>query len=591
MFQFRHYLFYAFVVGNLYGMVKSQENIESVCVLKDAPNQCGAFCLSAQLPFIDHNYRVQRQLKSLTEMLERIEKSALTVQKEYPENLERIQQNPLNLQKENQAQLDRIEKEIRESKAFMEIIRRENQVKLDRIEKGSQETQTTMEGIQTKSQAKMDSILQKAKIISLGFQWIESRYFYIENNAKLSWTSAENTCRKRGGHLAAFDNQKEFDAVTAKLHRNTPYWLGISDRKKEGEFVSESGNRPKILTFAHGEPNNQGGNEDCVDIYNGVMNDLPCDLQRHFICQLDKDGDKLQNQFAGNIRLLWFKTLENFEMIKFGILLLYASFACNLCGMAKSLEHTGSACVLTDAPNQCGAFCLSAQLPFIDHNYKVQGQLSSLTKILNEALIRLEEIEKAQKESAANVAKLQQENQAQMNKIEKELLESKATVERIQQENLAKMLKIENVTLESEKTMKEIQKIVQEHKVIPPGFQRIESRYFYIEGENKQTWANAEDTCRKKGGHLAAFKSRKELDAVTAKLREYTPYWLGISDQEKEGDFVTASGNRPIFLAWGRGEPNNLNKKEHCVDIFRGFMNDLPCNLTRFFICQLGSEV
>ncbi|KAI8042545.1 hypothetical protein M5D96_003858 [Drosophila gunungcola] len=135
----------------------------------------------------------------------------------------------------------------------------------------------------------MDSILQKAKIISLGFQWIESRYFYIENNAKLSWTSAENTCRKRGGHLAAFDNQKEFDAVTAKLHRNTPYWLGISDRKKEGEFVSESGNRPKILTFAHGEPNNQGGNEDCVDIYNGVMNDLPCDLQRHFICQLDSE--------------------------------------------------------------------------------------------------------------------------------------------------------------------------------------------------------------------------------------------------------------------------------------------------------------
>ncbi|XP_017113571.1 accessory gland protein Acp29AB-like [Drosophila elegans] len=270
-------------------------------------------------------------------------------------------------------------------------------------------------------------------------------------------------------------------------------------------------------------------------------------------------------------------------MIKFGILLLYASFGCNLCGMAKSLEHTSSACVLTDAPNQCGAFCLSAQLPFIDHNYKVQGQFSSITKILNEALKRLEDIEKAQKESAAN--------QALMEKIEKELLESKATVEKIQQENLAKMDKIEKVILESEKTIKEIQKIVQEPKVIPPGFQRIESRYFYIESENKQTWNNAEDTCRKMGGHLAAFKSRKELDAVIAKLRQGHAYWLGVSDQENEGDFVTASGNKPIFMTWGRGEPNNLNKREHCVDIYRGFMNDLPCNLQLHFICQLDSEV
>uniref|UniRef100_A0A6P4FJZ5 Hepatic lectin-like n=1 Tax=Drosophila rhopaloa TaxID=1041015 RepID=A0A6P4FJZ5_DRORH len=280
MIKFGIYLLYAFVACNLYGMAYSQNHTNSVCILEDAPSQCGAFCLSAQRPFIDHNYKVQRQMDSISEILneiqkrlDRIEEAILARQTESPSNFERNLQDAQTSQKENQAKMERIANGLLVTEANIERIQRETQATMDRIEKGTLETQET--------------IFQEVKSISMGFQWIESRYFYIENNFKQTWIDAEDTCRKMGGHLAAFQNQKEFNAVTAKLHHNIAYWLGISDREKEGEFVTASGNPPTFLTWNRGEPNNAGGKEDCVNIWNGKINDVPCEFQRHYICQSD----------------------------------------------------------------------------------------------------------------------------------------------------------------------------------------------------------------------------------------------------------------------------------------------------------------
>ncbi|XP_044251229.1 uncharacterized protein [Drosophila takahashii] len=51
-------------------------------------------------------------------------------------------------------------------------------------------------------------------------------------------------------------------------------------------------------------------------------------------------------------------------------------------------------CVLTDAPNQCGAFCLAAQGRLFDHNYEVQQQLKELSEKLNETLTKMDSVEK-----------------------------------------------------------------------------------------------------------------------------------------------------------------------------------------------------
>uniref|UniRef100_A0A6P4FL56 Accessory gland protein Acp29AB-like n=1 Tax=Drosophila rhopaloa TaxID=1041015 RepID=A0A6P4FL56_DRORH len=83
-----------------------------------------------------------------------------------------------------------------------------------------------------------------------------------------------------------------------------------------------------------------------------------------------------------------------------------------------------------------------------------------------------------------------------------------------------------------------------------PGFERIGSRYFFIEHEDRKSWTGAEIACRQKGGYLAAFQNQEELDEIKEKL-QVAVYWLGINQKIKEGDFVSvASGKPATFLDW-----------------------------------------
>uniref|UniRef100_K1QSB5 Uncharacterized protein n=1 Tax=Magallana gigas TaxID=29159 RepID=K1QSB5_MAGGI len=46
--------------------------------------------------------------------------------------------------------------------------------------------------------------------------------------------------------------------------------------------------------------------------------------------------------------------------------------------------------------------------------------------------------------------------------------------------------------------------------------------------------------------------------------------WLGYSDIQKEGQFVTLSAAKVLqYTNWSKGEPNNVNGIEHCTGYFR----------------------
>jgi len=68
------------------------------------------------------------------------------------------------------------------------------------------------------------------------------------------------------------------------------FWIGGSDRQKEGTFVWEK--TGKQLVFADwqtGEPNNCCGGQDCMwidDRYKFKWDDGFCDRQANFICQM-----------------------------------------------------------------------------------------------------------------------------------------------------------------------------------------------------------------------------------------------------------------------------------------------------------------
>lgn len=80
------------------------------------------------------------------------------------------------------------------------------------------------------------------------------------------------------------------------------------------------------------------------------------------------------------------------------------------------------------------------------------------------------------------------------------------------------------------------------------------------------------------------------FDIINTIISGYTyGVWLGLSDLQNEGQYVSLSdGRRPRYINWGKGEPNNVAKIEHCaMYVFkkRGW-NDYGCQNKINYVCM-----
>ncbi|XP_017110561.1 accessory gland protein Acp29AB-like [Drosophila elegans] len=139
-------------------------------------------------------------------------------------------------------------------------------------------------------------------------------------------------------------------------------------------------------------------------------------------------------------------------------------------------------------------------------------------------------------------------------------------------------------------------KAVAPTKSIPPKFELIGSRYFYIEKDSYVDWQSAASTCRQLGGHLASIKDQEELDALSVRLNNNEGYWLGTNDHAEKGTFVSLASGKPAFLNWTDGQPDYLFGHPSCVDFFfkefkiaRNLL--MLCSIEKKFICQADEEV
>ncbi|XP_072174206.1 macrophage mannose receptor 1-like [Diadema setosum] len=113
-----------------------------------------------------------------------------------------------------------------------------------------------------------------------------------------SWTSARNHCMVLGGDLASVRDDKE-EALAVSLLENVagPVWLGLNDRDHEGLFTWADGSPVFHTNWATNEPNNWGGQENCVHMYGsdgalpGTWNDAECTQQYYSLCQRPRDPD------------------------------------------------------------------------------------------------------------------------------------------------------------------------------------------------------------------------------------------------------------------------------------------------------------
>ena len=102
-----------------------------------------------------------------------------------------------------------------------------------------------------------------------------------------SYSDAQQLCTEAKGQLASPRSAAENEAVTqlARAHKENAY-LSMNDISTEGRFTYPSGEILVYSNWAPQEPNNDGGSENCVEIFpNGKWNDKVCGEQRLVICE------------------------------------------------------------------------------------------------------------------------------------------------------------------------------------------------------------------------------------------------------------------------------------------------------------------
>lgn len=135
------------------------------------------------------------------------------------------------------------------------------------------------------SQPQPDSLLLLVELFPNG-QSVGEKIFKTAGFVK-PFTEAQLVCTQAGGQLASPRSAAENAALQQLvIAQNEAAFLSMTDSKMEGKFTYPTGESLVYSNWAPGEPNDDGGSEDCVEIFtNGKWNDRACGEKRLVVCE------------------------------------------------------------------------------------------------------------------------------------------------------------------------------------------------------------------------------------------------------------------------------------------------------------------
>jgi hypothetical protein len=111
-------------------------------------------------------------------------------------------------------------------------------------------------------------------------------------SSRLSWPDARDQCDEWGYSLITINNEEEDDFASEILSENElgDTWIGYNDRgeSNEDDFSWTGPPGSEYENWYANEPNNYGGNEDCVEKredFGWQWNDRACDQAIPFVCE------------------------------------------------------------------------------------------------------------------------------------------------------------------------------------------------------------------------------------------------------------------------------------------------------------------
>ncbi|XP_028924385.1 C-type lectin domain family 17, member A isoform X1 [Ornithorhynchus anatinus] len=112
----------------------------------------------------------------------------------------------------------------------------------------------------------------------------KGKCYYFSTITK-TWENAGRFCMENLSHLVTISNTEE-QKFLAKVHGSPRiYWLGLSDRHREGQWQWMDGSPVSLSFWQPGEPNNRNGENCGAMSQDGSWNDLDCDQTTYWICE------------------------------------------------------------------------------------------------------------------------------------------------------------------------------------------------------------------------------------------------------------------------------------------------------------------
>lgn len=113
---------------------------------------------------------------------------------------------------------------------------------------------------------------------------------YLFCDTTVDFAEAATACEDWGGALLTIDDSAEdaWQSATSNAWYEGSWWMGLYEPGSEGGWAWISGSTYSYSNWAAGEPNDSGGDEDCVinnHNYGTAWNDIDCDRSFRFVCE------------------------------------------------------------------------------------------------------------------------------------------------------------------------------------------------------------------------------------------------------------------------------------------------------------------
>ncbi|XP_054601558.2 galactose-specific lectin nattectin-like [Nothobranchius furzeri] len=116
-------------------------------------------------------------------------------------------------------------------------------------------------------------------------------YCYQFVNQELAWADAEIFCNKHKAHLTSIKNTDQYNFIRHLIVKgagfNQKSWVGGTNAVRNDLWMWTDGTLFTFKNWGPSEPNNQGGNEHCMDMNlreQDYVNDEECIQELSFVC-------------------------------------------------------------------------------------------------------------------------------------------------------------------------------------------------------------------------------------------------------------------------------------------------------------------